>query len=699
MGWAAKVAIAHDLSATERAYKVDLARRLETVRSGLLSGDKDWAVQLREALTYGNLLDPFFRVAFFEGLEQHTEEIHQALRRFWRDEADPQLLTALQVELKPALPQGITPGNATALGAVLMMERDSAQFPPYRPTPVDKARALTEQPASGTSPAERYDDLLTICDEVLDRSADFGIELADRLDAQGLIWAVVSYPPPEVWPANERSAFVAWRGEAVADDPAGMTARAWLVRGNNINGNDMVPSWLDKGQVTLAASTLREVEEGIDRSELKVIVDEDYAHSSYSARAEWLDDFHNFLSRMSSGHLIATISDARLHVGRITGPATYIASDEGRAYLRREVAWVGSSEGVDYADLSPGLASRLRVPRNVLDLTQELPELEALVAAEGDAAPLPSPIQLTLPNATKELAGRLHVDRAWLQECIDLLQDRPQLIYYGPPGTGKTFIAQALAEHLAGDNVRLVQFHPAYSYEDFFEGYRPVPSGGFELRPGPMRKVVDAARENPDVPHVLIIDEINRGNLAKVFGELYFLLEYRDRNVDLLYAADDDQGFTLPRNVFVIGTMNTADRSIALVDAAMRRRFAFVPLHPAESPTSDVLRSWLASEGYPARVADLLDELNARIEDTDFQIGPSYFMRHAVHAPGGLDRTWRTAILPLLEEHHYGELSREQVASRYGLDAISGRVNGRRQTDEALERDEQVAVHATSDPD
>jgi 5-methylcytosine-specific restriction enzyme B len=141
------------------------------------------------------------------------------------------------------------------------------------------------------------------------------------------------------------------------------------------------------------------------------------------------------------------------------------------------------------------------------------------------------------------------VDRGWLPECVNLLRDRPQLIFYGPPGTGKTYIAMNLAEHLAGDNVQLVQSHPAYSYEDFFEGYRPEAGGGFTLRQGPLRKVVDNARDNPSTPYFLVIDEINRGNLAKVFGELYLLLEYRDHNVDLLYSTDDDVGFTLPRNV------------------------------------------------------------------------------------------------------------------------------------------------------
>ncbi len=458
--------------------------------------------------------------------------------------------------------------------------------------------------------------------------------------------------------------------------------RAWLVRGSSVDGHDLVPRWRQEGFVSLRAAKLREVEPGIARDELKEIVNEDYSQTSYASKAAKLDEFHAFLSRMKLDDVVATTSQGRLYVGTIAGEAEYVRSTDGLSNLRRAVEW--SAVDVDYSDLAKELKARLQIQYDVVELTQQLDLLEAmLVPSEeetGDEripatlAPVRQP--LVLPDATDELADTLNVDRDWLQECVQLLRDRPQLIFYGPPGTGKTYIAQALATHLAGDNVRLVQFHPAYSYEDFFEGYRPLEEGGFKLKPGPLRKVVDAARDNPSTPYVLIIDEINRGNLAKIFGELYFLLEYRSQNVDLLYATDDDVGFTLPENVFIIGTMNTADRSIALVDAAMRRRFAFVPLHPSEPPTSGVLRRWLAASGLDAGIADLHDELNARVEDDDFKIGPSYFMRPAVHADGGLERAWRTAILPLLEEHHYGD--GVDVRSRYGLDAIRARVASQR---------------------
>jgi 5-methylcytosine-specific restriction enzyme B len=461
--------------------------------------------------------------------------------------------------------------------------------------------------------------------------------------------------------------------------------RAWFVRGSSVNGRDLIPVWLERGSVSLAASKLRPVEPPLSREDLKPVVDEDYGHMSYAAKAEKLDEFYLFLSKMQPRDLVATTSQGRLYIGEIAGPATYVPSPDGRSNLRRDVHWLEPKEGVDYAQLPGEISARLQSQRDAADMTLQLEALQALVAPDSSpASESPQPRQrVSLPDATEELAASLHVTRGWLQECIDLLRDRPQLIFYGPPGTGKTYIAQELARHVAGDNYKLVQFHPAYSYEDFFEGYRPARDGGsvgFKLTAGPLRRIVDQAEENSGSAYVLIIDEINRGNLAKIFGELYFLLEYRNKSIDLLYSSGDEgdhKEFALPENVFIIGTMNTADRSIALVDAAMRRRFAFLPLHPAEPPTSGILRSWLAAEKLPSLTADLLDELNERIPDDDFKIGPSYFMREAVHQPGGLERAWRTAIMPLLEEFHYGESV--DVEKHYGLGQVRAAVQRRAQ--------------------
>ncbi|MDQ1308352.1 MAG: 5-methylcytosine-specific restriction enzyme, partial [Actinomycetota bacterium] len=432
------------------------------------------------------------------------------------------------------------------------------------------------------------------------------------------------------------------------------------------------PTWRAKQSVSLAASLLRPIDPYVSREDLKAFVDEDYRSSGYAARQEKFDEFYTFLKRMHPDDLVVTISQGMVYFGTVTGPAEFTPSSDGRSNLRRSVTWFGHP--CPWSDIPSDIAARLSRQGEVLDLS---PHLEQLLALAERRPPRPGPAAVHLPNATQELADRIHVGLDWLQDCVELLRDRRQLIFYGPPGTGKTYIAQQLAWHVTDKgNVKLVQFHPAYSYEDFFEGFRPQGGAGgqigFTLKAGPLRSLVDKAAENPDAAYVLIIDEINRGNLPKIFGELYFLLEYRDQAIDLMYSSDSAEPFSLPKNIFVIGTMNTADRSIALIDTALRRRFAFLPLHPSEQPTRGILRSWLAAKGYDTALADLHDELNARIAHSDFKIGPSYFMREkiATDTTGkALDLMWRTDILPLLEEHHFGDRNVD-VPGRYGLPAL-----------------------------
>ncbi|MFF5532010.1 DUF4357 domain-containing protein [Streptomyces cinerochromogenes] len=467
--------------------------------------------------------------------------------------------------------------------------------------------------------------------------------------------------------------------------------RAWLVRGSNVSGLDLVRRlWLSEGLVTLQARHLRQgIEQGISKERLRTAVEEDYASTAtYNQKVQLVEELHMFLSRMRPGDTVCTISGGRLYLGRIAGGPEQLASEDGRSDLRRPVDW--AAQGHPYEDLPEALQQKLSAQHDVIDLTAVKDLVEGLgmsdeeLIEEAEAADRDPSVELPaltarrepeLPVPTEELAAELLVhDADWLREVRDLLCDERQLVLYGPPGTGKTYLALKLAEFLGGgpEQVKLVQFHPSYAYEDFFEGFRPqedprTQQVAFRLTAGPLRELADlASREgNHHIPHFLIIDEINRANLAKVFGELYFLLEYRNKSVRLTYSGDD---FALPPNLYVIGTMNTADRSIALVDAAMRRRFAFVELSPRTEPTSGLLRRWLLREGRGAEPADLLDALNSRIEDPDFRIGPSYLMKKGVYREGGLERTWRTRILPLLEEHHYGE--GVDIEKRYGLAAL-----------------------------
>ena len=319
-------------------------------------------------------------------------------------------------------------------------------------------------------------------------------------------------------------------------------------------------------------------------------------------------------------------------------------------------------------DLIPLITDKIREERNLPDWNfyidreeweslptpkNTAPESEELTAAEEEDEETETPLDLVLPEGSAE---DLLVPQAWLDTFMRTLRNKKQVILQGPPGTGKTFLAKRIASKLSGSAQRrsLIQFHPSYTYEDFFEGFRPCvdsqnQKSWLELRPGPLRTIVEHALEESQYPHFLIIDEINRGNLASIFGELYFLLEYRKEEVRLMYSGEQ---FSLPDNLFIVGTMNTADRSIALVDSAMRRRFAFYSLHPDSEPTQGLLQRWCSKnleDG--SRIVALWHALNREIGVHDFKVGPSYFMRADIETPGVLDEVWETEILPLVGEY------------------------------------------------
>ena len=277
------------------------------------------------------------------------------------------------------------------------------------------------------------------------------------------------------------------------------------------------------------------------------------------------------------------------------------------------------------------------------------------------------------------LSDELYLPVEFLEEINTLLEDKKQVIFQGPPGTGKTYVARKLAEHITGskDRVTLVQFHPSYDYVDFVQGYRPalMENGqpGFKLQDGPLlRAAKNAADDKSGAKHFLIIDEINRGNLAKVFGELYFLLEYRNKKIRLQYHSEDDKPFALPENLYIIGTMNTADRSIALVDLALRRRFYFVEFHPDKDPVKDVLRKYL-EKNPPAvdwDVAGLVDQANVLLSNEPHAaIGPSHFMKENLDEDR-VKRIWKYGVLPYIEERLFGQ--GEDRLAEFDLDRLLG---------------------------
>ena len=311
----------------------------------------------------------------------------------------------------------------------------------------------------------------------------------------------------------------------------------------------------------------------------------------------------------------------------------------------------------------------------------------------------PDPPVTPEPGDLEALADELLLDADFLRNIERLLDDKRQVIFQGPPGTGKTYVARKLAECLAGSrhHVRLVQFHPSYAYEDFVQGYRPsVDDEGrasFKLRDGPLVQMADSARRERGAKHFLVIDEINRGNLAKVFGELYFLLEYRDEPMQLQYS---EEPFKLPDNLYIIGTMNTADRSIALVDLALRRRFHFVEFHPDRPPVEGLLRDWLDTRAAAFRwVADVVDLANKKLENREAAIGPSYFMQPDL-SEQKVKLIWEHNVLPYIEEQLYGQHDR---LAEFALDRLRRELSGGGDEESAPANGEQLDEANAGDAD
>ena len=280
------------------------------------------------------------------------------------------------------------------------------------------------------------------------------------------------------------------------------------------------------------------------------------------------------------------------------------------------------------------------------------------------------------PYLKQEALNEIFLTERKLDEILNSLEYKKNIILQGPPGTGKTFIAKRLAYLALGakDNSRIemIQFHQSYSYEDFIQGYRPTGDGKFQLKNGIFFEFCLKVQHDPNHKYFFIIDEINRGNLSKIFGELMMLIEPDKRGKDfgirLTYSGSEIEKFYLPENLYIIGTMNTADRSLAIVDYALRRRFIFIDINPSfhDSRFASLLSNNGVNDSLIHRIISRFDDLNATISGDDnlgrwFAIGHSYFCsRPLVDESTWYKQVIENEIRPLLREYWFDDIEKAE---------------------------------------
>ncbi len=341
--------------------------------------------------------------------------------------------------------------------------------------------------------------------------------------------------------------------------------------------------------------------------------------------------------------------------------------------------------GKEYVDIINELSEYFEEDKNYP--VRSFPEL-SLKAFEGPRRtddPMENEVNCsyTIDNIVED---GCFIERQRLQTMLDRIEEKRNLILQGPPGTGKTWLAKRLAYALVGkrpsENVKAFQFHPNLSYEDFVQGWRPGSDGKLELIKGDFLQIADKARVNKSEKYVAVIEEINRGNPAQIFGELLTLLEAdkrtREEALELSYSRAGESVY-LPENLYVIGTMNVADRSLALVDLALRRRFTFFDLQPA---FNDLWEQW--ANKWITTEKEIIDRIKSRLIELNKEIskapglGKSYCVGHSFVTPAKTidnPKRWfrqivETEIGPMLDELWFDDESRSREAKEKLLEGF-----------------------------
>ncbi len=650
-------------------WKHEVIEGLRPALDAVRNGSSDWPSLVVQGVTLEHdLFDWRAGEPLKNWFKSGSDEALSALRSLWaEDGASSGERIRGFFDLVPADVPAQRMGTGLRPVSVLLMALGS-DCPPYKFRQFDRAYRRTghPRPSRDMDEGSTYEHAVSFLDRLIDNCEGAPW---DRLEAESILWqmeqaAKYPEPPPEVPPPP---------------------AAAWLIRaGSKGEGEEYS---LEHGLASLHYDNPPDLSGFSSRDELVDAMQRAHPHASRQSILSGAGQLWTLRTEVSLGDLVvmplvATRSRS-IAVGTVTKEYSYRADESARHTV--SVDWRRAD--VSRSEVREDLLKRMNQRGTIRRIRAEDASwrLHQVLLTGRDPGPRlgrekPESEPADEPVSLDELADGLNWEVEHLHRIERLLRDKKQVVFQGPPGTGKTYVAQALAECLAGssERVRLVQFHPSYAYEDFVQGFRPTLEGGrhgFALRDGPLVEMASKASSARNEIYVLVIDEINRGNLSKILGELYFLLEYRDRKVHLQYS---DEPFSLPENLWIIGTMNTADRSIALVDLALRRRFHFVEFHPDKAPVQGLLQRWMDTdvEGM-AWVADVVERANEKLSDRHAAIGPSYFMREDLDEEM-VEMIWEHNVMPYVEEQLFGE--RDQLDG-FKLDLLRREIAGETEPD------------------
>ena len=423
------------------------------------------------------------------------------------------------------------------------------------------------------------------------------------------------------------------------------------------HGGEKWNEFYKKGIIAIGWGAIGDLSQFSDKNQMKAKM-----KSVYDPNRPYKNDAHatwQFAKEMKPGDIVFVKKGMYQIIGRGIVESDYIydASQPDGYNNIRKVKWINNGVWQH-----PGKAA-VKTLTDITPYTEYVEKLKSLFDNEGGEEIEEKEIVYP-PYSAEDFLNDVYISEEEYNTLVDLMSVKKNVILQGAPGVGKTFAARRLAYSMMGvqdsERVMMVQFHQSYSYEDFIMGYRPTENGGFVLKKGPFYNFCKKAENDSDNDYFFIIDEINRGNSSKIFGELFMLVEADNRAKVKLQLLYSDEKFSVPENVYIIGMMNTADRSLAMLDYALRRRFAFYEMEPGFDNEKFVEYRMNLNNPKFDKLIDVVQSLNNAIATDEslgegFKIGHSYFCNIKEINESRLSNIVEYELIPMLKEYWFDE--------------------------------------------